>query len=110
MKKTFTLGGKEVTLATATTNEAEAQGLGIEKNLTVREFNKRLVVASLRSAGDLEATLQSVGEHAFFPQADDSLDAYVQAAFEVNGISTAGEKQPAGPATSDSTLTGSTSV
>jgi hypothetical protein len=109
MKKTFTLGGKEVTLATVSVNIAESVGLG-KGQLTVQEFNKKLVVASLIAGGDLEATIESIGEHAFFATAEDPLDAYIKAAFEVNGISTAGEKQPAGPATSDSTSIGSTAA
>jgi len=98
MKKTFTLGGKEVTFATATVNAAEALGLGTEKNITPREFNRRLVLASLRSAGDTETTLESLGEHAFMPSAEDPFESYIKATYEVNGLKTAGEKQPEGPA------------
>lgn len=113
MKKTFTLGGKDVTLATITVNIAEQVGLG-KGQLTVAEFNKKLVLASLIAGGDATASLESIGEHAFFATADDPFDAYIKAAFEVNGIpygkEKKGEAQPGGPATSDSTSTGSTAV
>lgn len=110
MKKTFKLGGKEVTLATISVNIAEQVGLGKGAALNVADFNKKLVLASLIAGGDAEASLESIGEHAFFATAEDPFDSYIKAAFEVNGISTAGEKQPAGPAQSDSTSTGSTAA
>jgi len=109
MRKTFTLGGKEVDFATVTVNVAEQVGLG-KGQQTPAEFNKKLVLASLRAAGDLETSLESLGEHSFFATAEDPFDAYIRAAFEVNGIQMAGEKQPEGPATLDSTSIGSTAA
>ena len=102
MKKTFTLGGKEVTFATITVNIAEKIGLSRSTAANVDEFNKKLVLASLIAGGDAEASIESIGEHAFFSTADDPFNDYIKAAFEVNGIQTketkAGESQPEGPA------------
>lgn len=96
MKKTVTINGVDRTFGTVTVNIAEQLQLATKSGL---QFNKALVLASLKAGGDDAVTAEDIGELGYFSGSDNSFNAYIAPTLEVNGLKTEGEKAPAEPAT-----------
>jgi hypothetical protein len=94
MTKTIkTADGKEFTVGEITVDQAEAASFAGKTGI---EFNKGIVLESLRAAGDTTTTLVDIGKLPFF-----GVFAPLQrAAMEINGLAVAkpGESEPAAPA------------
>lgn len=106
MQKTVVINGREHTFAPITVDQAEQIQLGSKKGM---EYNKSLILASLKAGGDTATTLKDIGATSYFNAAENSFNEWLAPALEVNGLKLAGEAQPAGPAAEeDSTLNTST--
>ena len=99
MRKTVTIEGQEITLATITVGDIETIELSGKSG---RKFNIALVAASILAGGDKdrgsEDWVRTVHVFSEVPGQDPPFQQLIAAANEVNGLTPKGESGPAAPA------------